>query len=113
MNRWRYSHRTRFYAEKSRLFYAKIEEREVGKEKTIDDFYESAYNAQKQMGCALEEPFLTVEQIAKTLQVSEDFIRNLIRTKQLPAYRVGKKEYRIRREDFEEFLKKRRTIDQN
>jgi excisionase family DNA binding protein len=59
----------------------------------------------------LEERFLTVEQIAKELQVSEDFVRSLIRSKQLPAYRIGKKEYRIKREDYDDFLKKRRTTN--
>jgi excisionase family DNA binding protein len=58
----------------------------------------------------VEQRFLTVPQIAKDLQISEDLVRIWIRTKQLPAYRVGK-EYRIKQEDYEEFLKKRRTTD--
>ncbi len=58
----------------------------------------------------VEQRFLTVPQIAKDLHISEDLVRIWIRNKQLPAYRVGK-EYRIKREDYEEFLKKRRTTD--
>ncbi len=58
----------------------------------------------------MEQRFLTVPQIAKDLQISEDLVRIWIRKKQLPAYRVGK-EYRIKLEDYEEFLKKRRTTD--
>jgi excisionase family DNA binding protein len=53
--------------------------------------------------------FLTVPQIAKDLGVSEDFVRKLIRDKELPAYKVGKKEYRVLVTDYEDFLKKRRT----
>jgi excisionase family DNA binding protein len=58
----------------------------------------------------VEQRFLTVPQIAKDLSISEDLVRIWIRKKELPAYRVGK-EYRIKREDYEEFLKKRRTTD--
>jgi len=58
----------------------------------------------------VEQRFLTVPQIAKDLSISEDLVRIWIRTKQLPAYRVGK-EYRIKQEDYAEFLKKRRTTD--
>jgi excisionase family DNA binding protein len=58
----------------------------------------------------VEQRFLTVPQIAKDLSISEDLVRIWIRKKQLPAYRVGK-EYRIKREDYEEFLKQRRTTD--
>ena len=58
----------------------------------------------------VQERFLTVEQIAKDLQVAEDTVRGWIRNKQLPAYRFGK-EYRVKREDYEEFIKKRRTTD--
>jgi excisionase family DNA binding protein len=58
----------------------------------------------------VEQRFLTVPQIAKDLQISEDLVRIWIRKKELPAYRVGK-EYRIKQEDYEEFLKKRKTTD--
>jgi excisionase family DNA binding protein len=57
----------------------------------------------------MSEHFMTVEQCAKQLGVSSDFIRRLIRDKQLPAYKVGKKEYRIRTEAWEKFLEERRT----
>ena len=60
------------------------------------------------VGCALERRFMTVEQIAKDLGVSEDFVRGLIRSGELPAYRVGKKEYRVKIDDYERFLEARR-----
>jgi excisionase family DNA binding protein len=68
------------------------------------------YCAKQVLERLVEQRFLTVPQIAKDLQISEDLVRIWIRTKQLPAYRVGK-EYRIKQEDYEEFLKKRRTTD--
>ncbi len=59
-------------------------------------------------GCALQQRFMTVEQIAKDLSVSEDFVRGLIRSGELPAYRVGKKEYRVKIDDYERFLEERK-----
>ncbi len=52
--------------------------------------------------------WLSVEDIAKELGLTEDTIRNYIRTKQLIAYRMGR-DYRIKREDYNKFLEKRRT----
>ena len=49
-----------------------------------------------------------MEQIAKDLGVSEDFVRGLIRSGELPAYRVGKKEYRVKIDDYERFLEERK-----
>ncbi len=52
--------------------------------------------------------WLSVEDIAKELGLTEDTIRNYIRTKQLVAYRVGNT-YRIKREDLDKFLEQRKT----
>jgi excisionase family DNA binding protein len=54
--------------------------------------------------------WLSVEDIAKELSVSIDTVRNWIKQKKLTAYRVGR-DYRIKREDYEDFLKKRKTTD--
>ncbi len=56
----------------------------------------------------MEPDFLTVEEIADKLRVKIDTVRDWIRKRQLPAYKVGR-DYRIKREDYEEWLKKRRT----
>ena len=52
--------------------------------------------------------WLSVEAIAKELDVKITTVRAWIRTKQLAAYKVGNT-YRIKREDFDRFLEKRRT----
>lgn len=36
-------------------------------------------------------------------------VREMARNGGLPAYKVGKRDYRVRKADFEEFLKNRRT----
>jgi excisionase family DNA binding protein len=56
------------------------------------------------------EVWLTLEQIAEELKLHIETVRSLVRTKQLPAYRVGRA-YRVKRTDFENFLADRRTTD--
>ncbi len=58
----------------------------------------------------MEPRFLKVADIAQDLDLSEDTIRELIRTKQLPAYKVGR-EYRVLRTEYEEWLQNRRTVE--
>lgn len=56
-----------------------------------------------------EKPeWMTVEQIAKELGVHPDTIREYIRDGSLVAVQL-KRTYRVRREDYEEFLRQRRT----
>ena len=57
------------------------------------------------------QPWLTLEQIAEELQVHIETVRNWVRVKKLPAYKVGRV-YRVRRADFEKFLEDRRTTDE-
>jgi len=56
----------------------------------------------------MEEDFYTVEELAKKLRVKVYTIREYIRKGQLVAYKVGR-DYRIKKEDYEDFLRKRRT----
>lgn len=54
-----------------------------------------------------DDVFLTVEEIARQLRVSQDTVRRWIRDGRLPAIDlIG--QYRIRREDYEKFLEQRR-----
>ena len=52
--------------------------------------------------------YLKVEQIAKELGLSEETVLRWIRKKELKAYKLGKN-YRVKREDFQEFLDQRYT----
>lgn len=61
-------------------------------------------------GCPLEQRFITVEAIARDLDISPDLVRLWIRQKKLPAVKIGK-EYRVKREDYEKFLQERSTTD--
>ena len=60
----------------------------------------------------MEERFIKVEDIAKELDVEPETVREWIRAKKLPAYKIGR-EYRIERSDYEAFLAKRRTVEGN
>ena len=52
--------------------------------------------------------YLKVEQIADELGLSEETVLRWIRKKELKAYKLGKN-YRIKREDYQEFLDQRYT----
>ena len=52
--------------------------------------------------------FLSVEEIAKDLGVTEETVRGYIRAGKLTAYKMGR-DYKIRPEDYQKFLDKHRT----
>lgn len=54
----------------------------------------------------LTDEWLTVEEVAKHLKMDEETVRKWIRRRQLKAYKFGR-DYRIRREDFETFIRER------
>jgi excisionase family DNA binding protein len=56
--------------------------------------------------------WLSVEDIAKELNVPLDTVRAWIRSKRLKAYKPGK-EYRVKREDLDRFLEESANIDDN
>ncbi len=58
----------------------------------------------------MEQDFLTVEEIAEKLRVKVYTVREWIRKKELPAYKVGR-DYRIKKEDYEQFLRERKTTE--
>lgn len=64
--------------------------------------------AKKREGTLMSIEWLSVDDIAKELDLTEDTIRNYIRTKQLVAVRIGNT-YRIKREDLNRFLEERKT----
>ena len=54
------------------------------------------------------EEWLSVEDIANELKVSEETVRAWLRSKKLVGYRLGR-DYRIKRPDFVRFLEERRN----
>ena len=74
---------------------------------------ESRYNCQKvKWGAPLSTEWLSVEDIAKELGLTEETIRTYIRSRQLTAYRVGNT-YRIKREDLNRFLERRKIPEKD
>ncbi len=53
----------------------------------------------------MESQWLTVEYIARDLQVSETTVRNWIKDKKLRGAKFGR-DYRVRREDYDDFIKR-------
>ena len=63
----------------------------------------------------MQQPsFYTIEQIARDMQVSEDTVRSWVKRKnnRLPSYRVGR-EFRVRVQDFETWLKSQQYNEGN
>lgn len=54
------------------------------------------------------ERYLTVEEVAKGLQVSEETVRRYIKRKALVAYKIGG-EYRVYPADLKTFMEARKT----
>ena len=59
-----------------------------------------------------DEEILTVKEIAKQLRVTEKTVRNWITNGELAAFDLGKG-YRIRRRDYDDFLRNRYKGPQN
>jgi putative molybdopterin biosynthesis protein len=57
---------------------------------------------------AVEERFFTVDEVAGSLQVSDQTVRRWVKSGKLAAFKPGK-ELRIRAADLEEFLESRRV----
>lgn len=58
----------------------------------------------------IDKEWLTVGDVAGYLQVSDYVVTNLLRTRQIPAVKVGR-QWRIARVDFEEWLNRERGAD--
>jgi len=55
---------------------------------------------------------LDTNMVAEILACSRKTVRDLIRTKKLPAFRIFKREYKVRREDVYEYLEKCRVDEE-
>jgi excisionase family DNA binding protein len=60
----------------------------------------------------LEEVY-TVQEVAQNLKVSERTVRNWIESRELPAFPIGKRGYRISKADLQAFIdeRKKRNLD--
>jgi len=52
--------------------------------------------------------YLTVKQVAKKLDITEEWVRDLIKAKQIKAVKIGK--WRVKPEDLEKFIKGRSNV---
>jgi len=50
--------------------------------------------------------YLTIKKVAEELEVNPETVYRLVRTNKLKALRIGR-QYRIRREDLEEYLNRK------
>ncbi|MCK5612238.1 helix-turn-helix domain-containing protein [Candidatus Pacearchaeota archaeon] len=52
--------------------------------------------------------YYTVQQVAEKLDVTEEWVRDLINAKEIKAIKIGK--WRIKQEDLDEFIESRRNV---
>lgn len=52
--------------------------------------------------------YLTVPEVAKKLDITEEWVRDLISRKQIKAYKIG--QWKIKPEDLEEFINSRKNV---
>lgn len=52
--------------------------------------------------------YYTVRQVAEKLDITEEWVRDLINAKEIKAIKIGK--WRIKPEDLEEFIESRKNI---
>jgi nitrogen PTS system EIIA component len=55
-----------------------------------------------------QDEMLTVQEVADFMKVSDRTVRNWVNAGELARISIGKKEYRIRRSDLEDFIHRRR-----
>jgi excisionase family DNA binding protein len=58
-----------------------------------------------------EEAFLTPQEVSDLLQVSVQTVRRWIKDEDLPAYKVGPRVWRIRKEDLSMWLEQQRSTN--
>jgi excisionase family DNA binding protein len=61
----------------------------------------------------MENPYLTLQEVADLLRVSIDTVRNYVNRKAnpLPAYKLGR-EYRVLKVDLDNWLKKQKNVQE-
>ena len=61
----------------------------------------------------MEKPYLTLDEIATTLDLTVETVRGYTKLKKnpLPAYRLGR-EYRVKKTDFDKWMAKRKNVEE-
>ncbi len=57
------------------------------------------------------EEFYTLQEIATMLKMHIETVRELVRRKELTAYKVGRRDYRVKKTDFDKFMATRKTTE--
>jgi excisionase family DNA binding protein len=57
------------------------------------------------------EEFYTLQEIADMLKMHIETVRELVRKKELTAYKIGKRDYRVKKSDFDKFMQGRKTTE--
>ena len=55
-----------------------------------------------------QDDIMTVQEVAEYMKVSEKTVRNWVNAGELARIPIGRKEYRIKRSDLDEFMERRR-----
>lgn len=79
------------------------------KDKKTNNTHAKLLKTQKKPVLGQLGPFMTVLEVANMLRVEPLTIYRYIRSKKLTAYKLGK-DYRVKKEDFEQFLKNCKTV---
>ena len=56
------------------------------------------------------ERYLSVKEAAPILGVAEDTLRGMLQAGKVPGYKIGKKLWRMRKDELEEYMAKSRNI---
>ena len=54
---------------------------------------------------------MTLAEVSKILKLHIETVREMVRNEEIPAYKVTRRDYRVKRSDLDEFLRKRRTVE--
>lgn len=54
---------------------------------------------------------MTLAEVSKILKLHIETVREMVRNEEIPAYKVTRRDYRVKRSDLDEFLRKRRNVE--
>jgi excisionase family DNA binding protein len=60
----------------------------------------------------MSDEYLTTEQVARELRVPVRTVQHWLKTGELPGFKVGLRQWRIRRDDFEAYLRRQQAREE-